>query len=160
VIADAAEELGAAAQSASESTATAAPSAQLVKELQINLSPAGLGSLQVTMKLADGKLSVVLEVAKTSTLQAIAGDHDAIAARLGSASTPLESLVVQPMRAEASSGADSNSDAQSGTQDDPSNGANRNSPGGGQSSSQRDSAADARRRQGASTRRSAGDLIV
>ena len=90
VIADAAEELSAAAQSASGSAAAGASNAQPVKELQINLAPAELGSLQVTMRLADGKLSVVVEVAKTSTLQAIAGDRDAIAARLGSASAPLE----------------------------------------------------------------------
>ena len=112
------------------------------------------------MRLADGKLSVVVEVAKTSTLQAIAGDRDAIAARLGSASTPLDSLVVQPMRADATAGADSNGDAQSGTQDNASNGANRDSPAGGQSTSQRDGAADAWRRQSASARRGSGDLTV
>ena len=160
VIADAADELGAAAQSASGSAAAGASNAQPVKELQINLAPAELGSLQVTMRLADGKLSVVVEVAKTSTLQAIAGDRDAIAARLGSASAPLDSLVVQPMRAAATAGADSNGDAQSGTQDNPSNGANRDSPAGGQSTSQRDGAADAWRRQSASARRGAGDLTV
>jgi len=114
----------------------------------------------VTMRLAGGKLSVVVEVAKTSTLQAIAGDRDAIAARLGSASAPLVSLVVQPMRADTTAGADSYRDAQSETQDNPSNGANRDSPAGGQSDSRRDGATDARRRQSASTRRSAGDLTV
>ena len=132
----------------------------MVKELQINLAPAGLGSLQVTMRLTDGKLSVVVEVTKSSTLQAMAGERDAIAARLGSASTPLESLVVQPMRADATAGADSNGDAQSGAQDNANNGANRDSPAGGQSTSQRDGAADAWRRQGASARRSSGDLTV
>ena len=160
VIAAAADELSAAAESASGSTVPGASTAQPVKELQINLAPAELGSLQVTMRLADGKLSIVVEVAKTSTLQAIAGDRDAIAARLGSGSTPLDSLVVQPMRADATAGANSNGDAQTGTQDNPSNGANRNSPAGGQSTSQRDSAADAWRRQSASARRSAGDLTV
>jgi hypothetical protein len=101
-----------------------------------------------------------LGVAKTSTLQAITGDRDAIAARLGSVSTPLDSLVVQPMRADATAGADSNGDAQSGTQDNASNGANRDSSDGGQSTSQRDRAADAWRRQSASARRGSGDLTV
>jgi hypothetical protein len=112
------------------------------------------------MRLANGKLTVVVEVAKTSTLQAIAGDRDAIAARLGTASAPLESLVVQPMRAEAAAGGDSGGEAQTATQDNPSNGANRDSPAGGQSTSQRDGAADAWRRQGAPARRGAGDLTV
>jgi len=161
VIAEAAEQLSAAAQSASGASAAASASkAQPVKELQINLAPAELGSLQVTMRLADGKLSIVVEVAKTSTLQAIAGDRDAIVARLGAASTPLDSLVVQPMRADATAGADSNGDAHSGTQDNPSHGANRDSTAGGQSTSQRDGAADPWRRQSASTRRGAGDLTV
>ena len=143
VVAEAAEELGAAAQSATGSAAAGASSAQPVKELQINLAPAELGSLQVTMRFADGKLSVVMEVAKTSTLQAIAGDRDAIATRLGLASASPESLVIQPMRAAATAGANSNGDAQSGTQDNASNGANRDSPAGGQSTSRRDAAADA-----------------
>jgi hypothetical protein len=161
VIAEAAEELSAAAQSASGASAAAgAAKAQPVKELQINLAPAELGSLQVTMRLAGGKLSIVVEVAKTSTLQAIAGDRDAIVARLGAASTPLDSLVVQPMRADATAGADSRGDAQSGNQDNPYHGANRDSLAGGQSTSQRDGAADAWRRQSASTRRGAGDLTV
>lgn len=160
VIADAAEELSAAAQGASGSAAAGASNAQPVKELQINLSPAELGSLQVTMRLTDGKLSVVVEVAKTSTLQAIAGDRDAIASRLGLASASPESLVVQPMRAAATAGADSNGDAQPGTQDNASNGANRDSPAGGQSTSRRDNSADAWRRQGAAARRSSGDLTV
>jgi hypothetical protein len=161
VIAEAAEELSAAAQSASGASAAAGSAkAQPVKELQINLAPAELGSLQVTMRLAGGKLSIVVEVAKTSTLQAIAGDRDAIVARLGAASTPLDSLVVQPMRADATAGADSHGDAESGNQDNPYHGANRDSPAGGQSTSQRDGAADAWRRQSASTRRGAGDLTV
>jgi hypothetical protein len=101
-----------------------------------------------------------VEVSKTSTLHAIAGDRDAIAVRLGSASAPLDSLIVQPMRADTTAGADSNGDAQSGTQDNPSHGANRDSPAGGQSTSQRDGAADSWRRQSASARRSAGDLTV
>ena len=101
VIADAADALSAAAQSESGSTAASASTAQPIKELQINLAPAELGSLQVTMRLADGKLSIVVEVAKTSTLQAIAGDRDAIAARLGTASTrsiPLSSSRCAPTR--------------------------------------------------------------
>ena len=160
VIADAAEELDAAARSASGPAPASASNAAPIKELQINLAPAELGSLQVTMRLANGKLTVVVEVAKTSTLQAIAGDRDAIAARLGTASAPLESLVVQPMRAEAAAGGDSGGDAQTATQDNPSNGANRDLPAGGQSTSQRDGAADAWRRQGAPARRGAGDLTV
>jgi hypothetical protein len=64
------------------------------------------------------------------------------------------------MRAATTDGANSAGDSQSGTQDNASNGANRDSPAGGQSTSQRDGAADAWRRQGASARRSSGDLTV
>ena len=112
------------------------------------------------MRLADGKLSVVMEVDKSSTLQAIAGDRDAIAARLGAGSTSLESLVVQPMRAAAAAGRRWNGDAQSGTQDNASNGANRRFVRRRTVTSRRDGAADAWRRQGASARRSSGDLTV
>ncbi len=157
VIADAAEALGDATPNAA---AAPASSAQPIKELQINLAPAELGALQVTMRLADGKLSVVLAIDKPSTLKAIAGDRDAIAARLGAASSALDSLIVQPMRAAATSGADTAGEAQSLPRENSANGANRDLSAGGKSPSRRDSAAEAARRQSAAGRRSAGDLTV
>ena len=111
------------------------------------------------MRLAGGKLSVVVEVAKSSTLRAIEGDRDAIAARLGVSSTSLDSLVIQPMRLAPAASASSAADPQSSTQDNASDGANRDSSAGGQSTSRRNGASSAWR-QGASGRRSAGDLTV
>jgi len=159
VIADAADELTAAANGTS-GAGSPASAAQPIKELQIDLAPAELGSLRVTMRLADGKLSVVVAADRPSTLKAIESDRDAIVARLGAAASSLDSLVVQPMRAGAADGAESTGDSQTSNQDRSANGANRDSSAGGQSTSRRDGAGEAWRRQGAASRRGAGDLTV
>jgi chemotaxis protein MotD len=158
LIADAADDLAGATQSAG--AAASASTAQPVKELQIDLSPAELGSLTVTMRLVSGKLSVVVAVANPSTLKAIESDRDAIAARLGAAASSLDTLVIQPMRAVATGAADSAGDGQSSTRENSANGDNRDPSSGGQSSARRDAAAEAWRRQSAASRRSAGDLTV
>jgi len=67
---------------------------QAVKELEISLDPANLGALSVKMRLANGKLSIVIGVSSSSTLSAIESERDAITARLGSTQQPLENLVI------------------------------------------------------------------
>jgi len=70
------------------------PAPQAVKELEISLDPANLGALSVKMRLANGKLSIVIGVSSSSTLSAIESERDAITARLGSTQQPLENLVI------------------------------------------------------------------
>jgi chemotaxis protein MotD len=74
------------------SASAAAP--QAVKELEISLDPANLGAVSVKMRLANGKLSVVIGVSNSSTLAAIENERGAIAARLGSTEQPIENLVI------------------------------------------------------------------
>ena len=69
-----------------------APAPQAVKELEISLDPANLGDLSVKMRLANGKLSIVIGVSSSSTLAAIESERDAITARLGSSSTSAREL--------------------------------------------------------------------
>jgi hypothetical protein len=162
-VAEAAGELSAAADTIDAADA-AGPSAQPVKELQLELLPAGLGSVQVTMRLTDGKLSLVVGVAKASTLKAVEGERDAIAARLGAGGSTLDSFVVTQINTTSASAADSPEGATSGSQDNASNRANGDAPAGGDSASRRDGASDGERRQSAArpqpVRRSAGDLVV
>jgi flagellar hook-length control protein FliK len=65
-----------------------------VKELEISLDPANLGAVSVKMRLANGKLSIVIGVSNSSTLAAIENERGAIAARLGSSEQPLENLAI------------------------------------------------------------------
>ena len=95
----------AASASAPAGSASVAGS-QPVKELEIKLDPADLGAMSVKMRLTDGKLSVVMEVSKPSTLKAVESDRDAIAQRLGLSVQSLESLVIKPSAANAQTGAD------------------------------------------------------
>ncbi len=82
-LASAGERHGARRRLVQPASAAGAGTAQAVKELQIDLDPADLGAVSVTMRLAEGKLSIVMEVATPSTLKAIEGERDAIADRLG-----------------------------------------------------------------------------
>ncbi|HYA72512.1 MAG TPA: flagellar hook-length control protein FliK, partial [Roseiarcus sp.] len=82
--------------SSDSDAAASVGSAQVVKELQIQLDPADLGAVSVKMRLTDGKLSVVMEVSKPSTLKAVEGERDAITDRLGSTAQSLESLIIKP----------------------------------------------------------------
>jgi hypothetical protein len=164
-LADAADELSAAVSATTVPGASPA-SAQPVKELQLDLQPGELGSVQVTMRLANGKLSIVVGVAKASTLSAIEGERDAIAARLGADGSTLDSLVVTQLNTTATTtaAADSPDGAPAGSQDNASNGANGDAPTGGEDASGRNGASDAGRRQNAArslpSRRSTGDLLV
>jgi hypothetical protein len=72
---------------------SSAPSA--VKELDIELDPQGLGAVSIRMRLTDGKLAVVIEVSKASTLKLIAGEHATIADRLGGDDQAPASIVIR-----------------------------------------------------------------
>jgi flagellar hook-length control protein FliK len=65
-----------------------------IKELQLNLEPAHLGAVAVTLKLTNGKLSVDVGVANSTTLAAVEGQRETIVSKLQSVSQPLESFVV------------------------------------------------------------------
>jgi hypothetical protein len=71
------------------------PGRQVVKELDVELAPAGLGTVTVKMRLNDGKLSVVMEVSNANALMEIQREQGAILDRLGSNDQPLESLVIR-----------------------------------------------------------------
>jgi hypothetical protein len=95
VIADQAGALAAEAAPAKDGAEpqSAAPSA--VKELDIQLDPQGLGAVSIRMRLTDGKLAVVIEVSKASTLKLIAGEHASIADRLGGDDQSPASIVIR-----------------------------------------------------------------
>ncbi len=146
-------------------SAAGAGTAQAVKELQIDLDPADLGAVSVTMRLAGGKLSIVMEVATPSTLKAIEGERDAIAERLGLTSQSLEALIIKPAATNATNAESDNAQSQKpGSQEYAQFDSNGESRGNGRSSSRRESAANqgdpgAAARQPAS-RRGFGDLVV
>ncbi len=146
-------------------SAAGAGTAQAVKELQIDLDPADLGAVSVTMRLAGGKLSIVMEVATPSTLKAIEGERDAIAERLGLTSQSLEALIIKPAATNATNAESDNAQSQKpGSQEYAQFDSNGESQGNGRSSSRRESAANqgdpgAAARQPAS-RRGFGDLVV
>ena len=140
----------AASASAPAGTASVAGS-QPVKELEIQLDPADLGAMSVKMRLTDGKLSVVVEVSKPSTLKAVESDRDVIAQRLGSSVQALESLTIKPSAANsqtAGEGADASGQRPEGRDNAQSEA--RNSSGNSQSGRQaprRDGSADQGSRQ-------------
>ena len=67
----------------------------VVRELDVELAPAGLGAVSVKMRLSNGKLSIVMEVSNAHALRAVQGEQAAIAASLGSSAQPLDSLVIR-----------------------------------------------------------------
>ncbi len=144
---------------------SAGASGQAVKELQIDLDPAHLGSVSVKMRLAEGQLSVVVEVAQPSTLKAIEGERSAIADRLGLSAQSIEILIAKPTAA-SQTGAESNnaSDQKSGSQDNAQGDPNRPSQGNDQQASRRENAANRWNRQASTSsstaRRGFGDLLV
>jgi chemotaxis protein MotD len=91
-VADQASSLTSPNSPSAPSPSAAAP--QAVKELEISLDPANLGAVSVKMRLANGKLSIVIGVSNSSTLAAIENERSAIAARLGSTEQPLENLAI------------------------------------------------------------------
>jgi hypothetical protein len=138
--------------------ATAAP--QAVKELEIALNPADLGTVSIKMRLANGKLTIVIGAANPSTLQAIESDRQAIVDRLSTSQQPLESLIVQSDGPTqnlygGNDASDLNESRQGASNGNP---ASSERGAGGGSKFQRDQAAS--ETLGATSRRGSGDLIV
>jgi chemotaxis protein MotD len=145
--------------------AIAVGSAQAVKELQIDLEPSDLGAVSVKMRMAQGQLSVVMEVAKPSTLKAIENERSAIVDRLGLSAQSLEILIAKPTAtSQTSADSDHARDQQPGSQENGQSDPNRPSQGNEQQPSRRDDAADRWSRQAAAqpspVGRGFGDLVV
>jgi chemotaxis protein MotD len=136
-----------------------------VKELDVQLNPADLGSLTVKMRLSNGNLAVVIEAAKSSTARLIESERDAIVERLTSVDQPVASVVVQasdsvPTQGENSNASGSATSQQSDAQSNAANGSN------GHARSSRDGEGGAQTRQNGSAddeaarRARTGDLFV
>jgi hypothetical protein len=82
-------------------TALAAPSAQPIKEIDVDLSSGGLEDVSMTMRLAGDRLSVVIRAASSQTLGSIEGARDAITDRMAAIGQPLDSLIVKQTGANA-----------------------------------------------------------
>lgn len=150
---------------AEATSATGGVKAQAVKELQIELNPADLGAVSVTMRMAQGQLSVVMEVAKSSTLKSIESERDAITDRLGLSAQSLEIVIGKPTTTNQSSAESNNaSDQKPGSQENAQSDSNRASQGNEQQPSRRENASGRWNRQAAAqpspSRRSFGDLLV
>jgi flagellar hook-length control protein FliK len=140
-------------------------SAQAVKELQIDLDPADLGAVSVKMRLVQGKLSVVMEVATPSTLKSIESERGAIAERLGTTAQPLETLVIKASAtSQTNAESDNARDRKPGSQENGQNDSSQDAQGNGQQSSRREQAAGQRNPQAMARqpapRSGFGDLLV
>jgi hypothetical protein len=151
--------------SSDATSAAAVGGAQTVKELQIDLEPSDLGAVSVKMRMAHGQLSVVMEVAKPSTLNAIENERDAITDRLGLSAQPLAALIIRPAAttqtsAESGGAQDQQSGNQGNAQGDPnqSSRGNEQRPSRGQDGDGRWSRQTAAQRSPAG--RGFGDLVV
>jgi hypothetical protein len=145
--------------------ATGLASAQAVKELQIDLNPAHLGAVSVKMRMAQGQLSVVMEVVKPSTLKAIEGERSAIADRLGLSAQSLEILIAKPTATNPTSAeSDHARNQKPGSQENGQSDPNRPSQGDEQQPFRRENAADRWNRQAAAqpspSGHGFGDLVV
>jgi hypothetical protein len=161
VIADHARAL--ASQGASGTTA--AVGANPVKELDVRLNPADLGSLTVKMRIADGNLAIVIEAEKSSTAKLIDGERSAIVERLASVDQPLASVVIKASENGATQAENGNASGSSTPQQgDGQNSAANGSGGQTRSSRSRDDQAQARRADSTdsdvSGRARSGDLFV
>jgi chemotaxis protein MotD len=161
VIANQAQALTAQGANAAMGAVGASP----VKELDVQLNPADLGSLTVKMRLSNGNLAVVIEAAKSSTARLIESERDAIVERLTSVDQPVASVVVQasdsvPTQGENSNASGSATSQQSDAQSNAANGSN------GHARSSRDGEGGAQTRQNGSAddeaarRARTGDLFV
>jgi len=151
------------ATSASGSTSAATSGGDAVKELEVELDPPDLGSVSVKMRLAQGKLSVVVEVANSSALKAIQGDRDAIADRLDADSQPLESLIIKSAASDqTTTGTNYAQDANSDSQGDLPSGSNGSFQENGRQSARRDDGSSSWSRQSSSygSGRGFSDLLV
>ena len=83
------------AQGAS-TTEGALAGATVVKELEVALDPAELGSISVKLRLASGGLHVTIQVEKPETLHAIESQKEVIAGRLGIADDASVTLLLKP----------------------------------------------------------------
>jgi hypothetical protein len=164
-LATAASALTSRAPASNSAPATGVGSAQAVKELQIDLDPADLGAVSVKMRLVQGKLSVVMEVATPSTLKAIENERGAITDRLGTAAQPLEALIIKASAtSQTNAESDNARDRKPGSQENGQNDSNQDAQGNGQQSARREQAAGQRNPQ-AMARQPAprggfGDLLV
>ena len=125
--------------SAPDLTALPAPIGQhVVRELDVELAPAGLGTVLVKMRLNNGKLSVVLEVSSASALRAVQGEQDAISVSLSSSAQPLGSLTIKQTDSSHTQGDNRDaSNSQRDPREDRQTGSDR-APRQGQSSNRRD----------------------
>jgi Flagellar hook-length control protein FliK len=103
---------------ASVIAADPASAAPPVREIDVDLSPAGLENASMTMRLANDKLSVVIRAASSQTLSSIEGARDAIADRLAAIGQPLDSLIVK----QAGVNTDGNANGNAASADDSSAG--------------------------------------
>jgi hypothetical protein len=88
-------------------TAAATPSApglHVVKELDIELTPEGLGVVSLKMRVTNGKLAIIMEVSSASALKTVQAEHAAISNSLGSGGQPLESLIIRQSEPSQSQG--------------------------------------------------------
>ena len=93
---DLGDRLSSEAQTLTQPTSASNPSVASapIKQLELNLEPAHLGAVAVTLKLTNGKLSVDVGVANSHTLAEVEGQRDAIVSKLQAGAQPLESFVV------------------------------------------------------------------
>jgi Flagellar hook-length control protein FliK len=75
--------------------ATVSPAAGPVREIDLNLAPAGLEDVSMTMRLAGDRINVVIRAASGQTASAIESARDVIAERLAAIGQPLGALVIQ-----------------------------------------------------------------
>jgi Flagellar hook-length control protein FliK len=73
----------------------ASPVAGPVREIDLNLAPAGLEDVSMTMRLAGDRINVVIRAASGQTASAIESARDVIAERLAAIGQPLGVLVIQ-----------------------------------------------------------------
>jgi len=83
-------------------------SGAVTRELEIRLSPAGLGSLLVKMKLSGGAMSVMIQASKPSTLNAVENAREAIIERLAATNQVTASLLVKPLHVNETQPEDTN----------------------------------------------------
>ncbi len=102
VIANAAGDLN--PQSSAAAGATAARTAP-IKELDVQLNPANLGSLTIEMRLSDGKLAVTIKAEKSDTLKLIDSERGSISDKLASLNFSVESVTVKGADAPAANAA-------------------------------------------------------
>ncbi|WP_158815826.1 flagellar hook-length control protein FliK [Methylocapsa sp. S129] len=113
VVASVAQQLDSSSGDATSSAATAntADAARMspIKELDVQLNPASLGSLSIEMRLSNGNLNVTIKAEKPDTLKLIDNERGAISDKLKSLNFSVESLTVKASDAVASGSASADS---------------------------------------------------